>query len=461
MENTPENTPCISSSQVAAAAEHDSLIFPDKEGGSVERSFTGKTCAQLKDMCRDYNLHISGNKTQLHERLRRFSEKFCSDPTSCNVHPAKRRNHKGPREESKKTTIKKSATRRAAIIDTERITERSKDVRTEDEVAGLLRWADRTCARLPYKPLQPRTELSLPREVPSSSQSSLSNSTLLNRMQAMEGQLAMLTRGAALMQSGPPGDRNIASVSSAPRPAYLTSPIDYVAYNHTLDSSPSLSGSTLITPTSEPPAGVHRNLPILETSNSSDTPVQSSNKPNGITRSIKLGDDTTITITADEISRLSIPATSFAEDIERLNAMWDDTSPYWKNESVVKIHERSIALIYLPEIFKKSGSWSAYKSNWTEWKFLVERYRLESTPDEFWAVFTGTNGRKMSYTAICTAIRKERKSADELLADQARREYGDEFKVKFRYRCSRTNEMKVMAKANAIAKEYRKLRHLN
>jgi hypothetical protein len=68
------------------------------------------------------------------------------------------------------------------------------------------------------------------------------------------------------------------------------------------------------------------------------------------------------------MKQIAVPATSFAENIERLNQMWDDTSAYWKNDSVVTIGNHSIALIYWPEIFKKTGLWSAHKSNWTEWK---------------------------------------------------------------------------------------------
>ncbi|KAJ7095622.1 hypothetical protein C8R44DRAFT_749175 [Mycena epipterygia] len=124
----------ISSSQVAAAAEQDMLIFPTKNGDTEERTFTGKTQEQLKGMCRDYNLTVSGNKTQLKARLQEFSERFCNDPASCNLAPVKRRSHKGPRDGPKKTQPKQSAKRRETIIDTERITERSKDTRTTDQI---------------------------------------------------------------------------------------------------------------------------------------------------------------------------------------------------------------------------------------------------------------------------------------------------------------------------------------
>ncbi|KAJ7300794.1 hypothetical protein DFH08DRAFT_128002 [Mycena albidolilacea] len=117
------------------------LSFPQRR--EVPRSVACKTKAQLKDMC-----------------LQTLSEKFCNDPASCDSTPVKCRSHKGPRNGPKKTQPKQLANRRAAIIDTERVTERSKDTRTADEVQDLLRWADRTVARLPYK--APESDVMLP-----------------------------------------------------------------------------------------------------------------------------------------------------------------------------------------------------------------------------------------------------------------------------------------------------------
>lgn len=104
----------------------------------------------------------------------------------------------------------------------------------------------------------------------------------------------------------------------------------------------------------------------------SSTPGPSDGRANISPRSVKLGDGTLITIAVNQVKGIAVPATSFAEDINRLNQMWDDTSPHWRDDSVVKIDSRSIALIYWPEIFKKTGLWSAHKSNWTEWKVSFE-----------------------------------------------------------------------------------------
>ncbi|KAF8214116.1 hypothetical protein K438DRAFT_997177 [Mycena galopus ATCC 62051] len=99
---------------------------------------TGKKLDKLKDMCRNYRLFVSGNKFVLLDRLREFSKKFCDDPTSCDSSHVKQKAHKGPRNGPKKSPPKWLTARRAAVINTERITEQSKDTRTE--IKDLLTW---------------------------------------------------------------------------------------------------------------------------------------------------------------------------------------------------------------------------------------------------------------------------------------------------------------------------------
>ncbi|KAJ7875079.1 hypothetical protein B0H13DRAFT_1632850 [Mycena leptocephala] len=164
-------------------------------------------------------------------------------------------------------------------------------------------------------------------------------------------------------------------------------------------------------------------------------------------RSLKLGNCFEITLTIDEITQLSVPAMSFAENIDRLNQMWDISVP----EGRLCRRTHSIALIYWPDIFNKTGLWSAYKS-----QFLVERYR-QGTPERFWEAFGTVDEGKISYTAICTSLRHERKRLGEAIAAQPRAEYGGDFESKFSYRCSRRNDVVVMTKASAIAKQYKLL----
>ncbi|KAJ6464173.1 hypothetical protein C8R47DRAFT_1026360 [Mycena vitilis] len=469
----------VGSSQVAAAAEGDRLVFPTKAGGSEERSFTGKKQDQLKDMCRDYGLAVSGNKSQLKLRLQQYSERFCSDPASCNLTPVVRRTHKGPRNGEKKSQPKQSTNRRAAIIDTERVTERSKDTRTADDVKDLLTWADRTLARLAYKPPKADTLPTTTSISQVSAQNVQSDRSLHDRMQVIENRLAVIATSGINHISQPV---QWPEASFTPFTTYPVPPVDYTVYdpNFTQDITYDFTGNTFfdITSVAQPyTQNLHVGnqmwnrgcgtvpapsapLPqpddstaVSPTCNPSTQPASASNLP---TRSVQLGINTSISITVDEIKKIAVPATSFAENIERLNQMWDDTSTYWRNDSVLVIDNHPTALIYWPEIFKKTGLWGAHKSNWNEWKFLVKHYR-QGTPDEFWSAFKTKDGGKMSYTAICAAIRSERKDVDRDLAAQARREYGADFNSKFSYRCSKTNTRVVMTKDSSIAKEYKRL----
>ncbi|KAJ7323301.1 hypothetical protein DFH08DRAFT_1029660 [Mycena albidolilacea] len=202
---------------VAKAAEQDVQSFPTKAGGTEQRTLTGKKMEELKEMCRDYGLFVSGTKPVLLTRLREFSNKFYRDPTSCDLSVVKRRTKKGPRDDPKKSQPKQSANRRAAIIDTERVTERSKDTRTVDEIQDLMAWADHTVVRLAYKPPKPQILPEPSSQVPDCS--------LHDRIQLMDDQLAAITtsRSSALAQWTP--------VSPAP-----VAPAEYIVYDHTTES---------------------------------------------------------------------------------------------------------------------------------------------------------------------------------------------------------------------------------
>jgi len=152
------------------------------------------------------------------------------------------------------------------------------------------------------------------------------------------------------------------------------------------------------------------------------------------------------------------PAVSFTENVPRLNAMWDDTSPYWNRESVVSIQGHPIALVYWPDVYKywRGDQWKGTKARWCDWKDLVHCYR-KGTPSEFWERFS-VDGKTLSFTAIIAILRSERMVADAVLAEQVREEYGEDFEKEFSYR--RGSERLVMSKPCAIAKQYRKLKNL-
>ena len=85
-------------------------------------------------------------------------------------------------------------------------------------------------------------------------------------------------------------------------------------------------------------------------------------------RTLFLGNGTRLRLTAHQIP--DPPATSFANNIPRLNSMWDDTSAHWGRESRLCIQGLPIALIHWPALYKYSGSkqWQGLKAKFFEWK---------------------------------------------------------------------------------------------
>jgi hypothetical protein len=63
---------------------------------------------------------------------------------------------------------------------------------------------------------------------------------------------------------------------------------------------------------------------------------------------------------------------TFAQDIPRLNGMWDDMTPHWSGSSVLVIRGRPIPIMYWREVYmyakEKKNQWKGTKAKWFEWK---------------------------------------------------------------------------------------------
>lgn len=91
-------------------------------------------------------------------------------------------------------------------------------------------------------------------------------------------------------------------------------------------------------------------------------------------RELELADGTVLRIPISAIP--DPPAASFANNIPRLNRMWDDHSKFWDRDSVVEISGHPIALVHLPKLYKhgKPGQWKGLKSRWGDWRVRYVRY---------------------------------------------------------------------------------------
>jgi hypothetical protein len=112
-----------------------------------------------------------------------------------------------------------------------------------------------------------------------------------------------------------------------------------------------------------------------------------------------LGNGMALQILGDDI--LNPPAVSFADDIPRLNSMWDDTTPHWCGKSPLVVGGHPIPVLYWPELYKygKKDQWKGTKGKWFEWK--INSYLLVLSVPWTWdsrllLSVTGRGHRKIS-----------------------------------------------------------------
>lgn len=89
-------------------------------------------------------------------------------------------------------------------------------------------------------------------------------------------------------------------------------------------------------------------------------------------RSLILANGTRVEFTAADVP--PPPSISFASDIPLLNSMWDDTSPYWGNYSVLNIRGVYIPIIYWKKVYSRcpNGGGSAWKPK--QWQSIKNDY---------------------------------------------------------------------------------------
>ena len=83
------------------------------------------------------------------------------------------------------------------------------------------------------------------------------------------------------------------------------------------------------------------------------------------TRTITLAGRFSLSFTESDVPHA--PSISFADDLDALNSMWDDTSSYWKGHSALVINNFPIAITYWKQVYtSKNGK------NWKpgQWKIF-------------------------------------------------------------------------------------------
>ncbi|KAJ3919639.1 hypothetical protein F5877DRAFT_77845 [Lentinula edodes] len=493
----------------------DTLVLPGKhEGGvyhAIYKNINKLTGPGLKELCKQYSLATTGNKTVLKERITGFSQ---DKSRWQHLLPNARRSHRGVRDggvtKNKPKTdvgpvkikkLKPSVLRRNELMGLPLhaplgaqlfASERSKDMRTLKEKSSLLRRAkefDDTHPHIPREELYRRKKL---REEQLAKEKADNKVAIAENLRSMSAQIASLTATIQMLTGfSPPFQAPSFPFSSLahypnpqtnlpPNPVYNGLALSHTSYHGSSFPSTGLSGvqvdSFAANPLPVPPVALHVPLTsqspasLIEpantkwndqppTNNGPTTRMPSTNKGAALS-SIQEETSNKLTIGHGKAiyykySQVHEPRQiSFVADIARLDRVWDDEQPNWDpldcGRNLLEINGSPIALKYWKQVFsrKNDGTWSWLKRLWVEWKYVAERYRSSSS-DQFWQEFSYSNGDHYHWKAITDRLRDLRSERDQELVDQAKAEYGDNFGKIFV-----NNRGKVLTDKPTIARHY-------
>ncbi|KAG1883400.1 hypothetical protein F4604DRAFT_1920608 [Suillus subluteus] len=385
-------------------------------------SISSMTLKTLKHYCRIFGLKVCAKKSVLQSQLEEFSK---DQDQWDRLRPGMHRPHKGSHTVTgggkKKTSRPKLSAQRltklrgdrepnVTVHDGHNAVERSKDLHTPQEVSEIIPWAQAIIAKHPYRP---ESEVTTSGTVPARPGSS---GVFLPQLQTESTISSIASEIAQKVSVG------------------IIAQLDAANMVDTCDiASDSSCAESLMVPSSDSESMSHA---VDETHH------------------LKLGDGTKVSFVVNNVP--DPVAVTFKENIPRLNAMWDDTSPYWKEESVLMIEGRPIPIVYWSDVYHygKYGQWQGTKSQWTGWRDVISRYR-QSTPEDFWNEFS-VNGRAMKFTKIVDELRRQRNISNDDIVTCAREEFGNTFNSLFTYR--KGDKVHVMRNKSAIARHYRQLK---
>ncbi|KAJ3731767.1 hypothetical protein DFJ43DRAFT_361546 [Lentinula guzmanii] len=489
----------------------NTLLLPERYDSETGTFYTmyhdinGSRRPALVQLCKAYQLSSYEKMDVLRERLAGFSEHVIRWKT---LIPGAKRSHRGVRDgkitknhsstkdnkqgnksKPKKSKEKLSTLRRNDLMgitssstslgQTTMVVRRSKDLRTLEEKNDLVKWAKEYIQTHPYIPPD---ELARRAQARAEAKAQASDTAVISdHFQATNRKIDDLTSiVGALVQSWPsyapslpiPVLPQLLSASSPPalpvsaasRDALDSSPPCFTPStpallrnnSHRLTSLPTSSISTTLSSNAL--------LDNIFSSAAHTSPVDqirdlsnpTSPSEGDETFVLKIADGKTVTFKQSDVRAPN--QVSFATNISRLDRVWDDESPNWDpvdcGTRLLSINGVPIALRYWRNVYggKKDKRWRGIKGIWTEWKFIIEQYRL-STPEVFWDRFTSATGERYNWKAICDALREERAIHNKELADTAKLEYGDNFHKFF------SNRGKVMVDVSAIAHRYLALKN--
>jgi len=427
--------------------------------------------AQLVELCKQYALGTTGNMKDFKAKLEGFSENKIRWKY---LIPGAKRSHRGvrdgkinktskvkqenvskPTKKAKLSTLRRNEMMGQAADGSNRsqlfVAERSKDMRTLEEKQNLLTWARAHRQANPYLPPE---EIAKRLKVKADADAVKNSPSIIAAyIRSTQEQIAGLTSMVGMLVERSTG------ILPAALPMAPISPTLQVALP-SLSIIPESQSLVPFTPVAPTVTILSVSEQIIDPSGDvimHDTPVPAASP-------VDSGDVTVYRIGIGNGKRLAFkytdildpPHVTFVTNIARLDRVWDDEAPNWDAGDCSKISiikGATVALRYWPDIYKNKNDqrWKGVKAVWTEWKYVVERYR-SSTPDAFWVEFSA-DGERFTWKAICAHLRGLRVARDEKLTTEAKAEYGDRFAQVF---CSRG---KVMVDKSSIARRYLSLKN--
>ncbi|KAF8810339.1 hypothetical protein BYT27DRAFT_7092465 [Phlegmacium glaucopus] len=419
--------------------KEEPMPFPHVVDGKMETwllDINKQDKTTLKDWCRGFGLHYSGNKKALKNELRKFSR---NQAAWDRILPGARRMHRGPRIGSKRTSKKLSVSLAENLFPGQQ----QQAVPCALAIAMLPTQAAQLAA---LQVINGKGDLDWVRTHQADN--------ILKRFPHMDKPARDAYRAQAAGQHNTSALNDTINSGFDEIKAIIKGP-----YQHLLPillastSTPPRYSATSTTSELEPPENVQEESQASE--------AMTTSLPEA--RTLTLGNSTALTFTPDDVP--FPPAPTFADDLPRLNRMWDDTSTDWDGQSALHIKDIPIAIVYWPFVYAsskvdgpwKSRQWNVLKSRHSEWKYIVQRWR-EGSEADFWKEFSDSTGTRMNYTAIITRLKTLRVEENDQLTEQAKEEYGDHFASTFVYK--KNGKVHVMCKPADIARMYRKLQGL-
>lgn len=233
------------------------------------------------------------------------------------------------------------------------IVERSKDLRTPQEIDGVLPWV---CTTIVSTDIE-------------TDASGLCQAQVISSTHPYNSETEVTNETAAIM---PPWQTE-STISTVSSQVHLHSQVMLSLVETLIFQIAQQVSTKIITQLGMQVVATNLTAPVDPEAPHKESLVHhSSHKPAqdaaNVMRDLRLGDGTTVSFS---ISSIPDPvAVTFVQDIPRLNAMWDDTSSHWGGESVLSIEGYPVPIVYWPNIYRygKAGQWQGMKSRWTEWR---------------------------------------------------------------------------------------------